>query len=423
MNTSSTFDVAIVGAGLAGLSCANVLVQKNMSVVVLEATDRIGGRVRTDSADGFLLDHGFQVLLTAYPACRELLDYDALELQVFQPGALVRSSGKFASLSDPWRSPLRAIPTALSPIGSLADKWRVAKLRFQSRRGSLQDLYDRDQQSTRERLHSLGFSSEMISSFFEPFLGGVFLDESLATPSRMMEFVMRMFSAGDIALPAKGMAAIPNQLAEKLPEGSLRLRSTVTRLNHDRVVLSDGDEMVAKRIVIATESSAAASLLGMPTLATEWLGTTTLYFATDNLIDSRPMLMLRGDESGPIQTATVMSSVAPQYAPPGKSLISVSLSQQVQDPSATSLEGGLEQQVRSQLGSWLGTSAADARLLRTYHVPFGVPRLALDTVLGHVRATQFGGPENVFLCGDHRETPSIQGAMNSGIRAALAILG
>ncbi len=412
MNRSPTHDVAIVGAGLAGLACAKVLSRSGRSVVVLEASERVGGRVRTDHVDGFLLDHGFQVLLTAYPACREWLDYAALELRPFQPGALVRSGGKFALLADPWRTPSLAITTALSPIGSMLDKLRIARLRFQSRRGSLADLYERDQQPTRDRLRSMGFSESMITSFFEPFLGGVFLDESLATPSRMMEFVMRMFAEGDIAVPAAGMAAIPQQLASSLPEGSVRLRTTATKVEPNRVTLSDGSEVMARRVVVATESDAAARLLNRPALATAWSGTTTMYFATESVVRARAMLMLRGDESGPIQTATVISQVAPEYAPAGKSLISVSLSDRSCDPSDMMATEKLEPMVRDQLADWLGETVRSARLLRTYHVPLGLPKLSLDRVLKTIAA------DGILVCGDHCETPSIQGAMNSGIRVA-----
>src|SRR6056297_1560493 len=278
-------DVVIVGAGLAGLACARRLTEGGIDCRLLEASDRVGGRLRTDVVDGFQLDHGFQVLLTAYPACRELLDYDQLRLRPFQPGALVRKRGRFAILADPWRRPGKLVSTAISPVGTLSDKWNVAKARRLARRGSLDDLYRRPHSATAERLAELGFSTAMIDEFFRPFLGGVFLDETLSTSSRMFEFVFRMFAEGDIALPADGMAAIPRQLADGLPRGTLRLATTVTRLEHSthqsRVHLSDGEVLEADVLVIATESDAAARLLNLPELATEWNQTATFYFAAD----------------------------------------------------------------------------------------------------------------------------------------------
>ena len=182
-------DVIIIGGGLAGLSCAVKLTNAGKNVAVLEATDRIGGRVRSDVVDGYTLDHGFQVLLTAYPACRELLDYPALRLRAFDPGAMVRVDGNFSTLGDPWRRPSQALSTALSPVGTLGDKLRIVKLRRAANRGSLDDLYRRPSQTTLKRLQQDGFTPGMIDRFFRPFLGGVFLDESLSTSSRMLEFV------------------------------------------------------------------------------------------------------------------------------------------------------------------------------------------------------------------------------------------
>ncbi|GAA5507863.1 NAD(P)/FAD-dependent oxidoreductase [Novipirellula caenicola] len=415
--TGDSFDVIIIGAGLAGLSCAVKLAEAGRNVTVLEASDRAGGRVRTDHIDGFTLDHGFQVLLTAYPACRELLDYKQLELCHFSPGAMIRQDGEFALLSDPWRRPLDIAATAKNTVGSLADKCRISKLRSTSHAGSLEDVYTRAQTTTVQRLRDEGFSERIIEQFFRPFLGGVYLDESLEMPSRMLEFVFRMFSQGHVSVPAGGMAEIPRQLTDRLPRGTLQLRTPVAGLQSDSteptVELTDGRTLRAKQVVVATESSAAASLLGDESLDTEWSGTTTVYYAANEAPLKRRRLLLRGDESGPIQTAAVMSNVAPRYAPSDQHLISVSteLSQDI-DPDS------LDQSLRPQLIHWFGEQAGEWRRLQIYHVPFGLPKVTLDPVTQPVTTDR----EGVFVCGDHRETPSIQGAMNSGLRVAQAIL-
>ncbi len=411
--------MVIVGGGLAGLSCAVKLTEANRSVLVLEATDRIGGRVRSDVVDGFTLDHGFQVLLTAYPACQELLDYDALRLRRFQPGALVRCGGKFSTLCDPWRHPQHLLTTVLSPVGSITDKIQIAKTRRRCRTGSLDELYRRQQTATITYLRESNFSDALIDSFFRPFIGGVFLDESLETPSRMFEFVFRMFAEGDVAVPADGMAAIARQLSDRLPRGCLRLKSSVTSLDQHTLTLSDGEQVTADHVVIATESDAAARLLKTDPLITQWNQATTFYYAANRPPDSRKCLMLRGDESGPVQTATVLSNVAPEYAPAGQSLISVSLGV---DASPTTEIEETDAQVRRQLRSWFGNEVSQWRRLRVYRIPFGVPKRDLEPVVLPVDGPSLGLAPNVYVCGDHRETPSIQGAMNSGIRAARAIL-
>lgn len=423
MQNAPSHDVVIIGAGLAGLTCGVLLAQAGRTVTILEATDRVGGRVRTDVVDGFTMDHGFQVLLTAYPACRRMLDYDALRLRSFQPGALLRQGGSFRVLSDPWRRPGLAIATALNPVGSIADKLRIAKVRRDCRSGSLDDLYQRQDRPTIDYLKSAGFSPSMIDGFFRPFIGGVFLDETLVESSRLFEFVFRMFAEGDVCVPADGMAAIPKQLADRLPADAVRLQCSVTSIDYQRLHLSDGSSIEANQIVVATESDAAARLLGIESMATPWNRTTNLYYAADRSPDDRNLLMLCGDEHGPVQTVTVMTAAAREYAPAGKSLISVSLSSPLPDePPPGHRLATRDAAVRDQLADWFGDQVDAWRHLATYQVPYGLPRRSLEPVIRPVDAVSWGGPENVWVCGDHLETPSIHGAMNSGIRVAESIL-
>jgi phytoene dehydrogenase-like protein len=427
--------VVIIGAGLAGLSCAVKLSQSGIGSVILEATDRIGGRVRTDIVDGFTLDHGFQVLLTAYPACRELLDYPALSLCAFEPGALIRCRGTFATLGDPWRRPSQIVRTALAKVGTLGDKLRIAKLRRIASRGTLEELYDRDHEPTIQRLHRLGFTEPFIDHFFRPFLGGVLLDPALQTSSRMLEFVFRMFAAGDIAVPSDGMAAIPRQLADQLPRGTIRLGQCVESIHEGTLHLTSGETITPATIVVATESTAAAQIVGVPELETRWQHTVNHYFAAEASPDRRRMLMLAGDEyppvaeqrsaetlhraapavvssdqseGGVIGSVVVLSDIAPQYAPRGRSLISVSTT----EPAGYDVSGGSLQRVRDQLIRWYGEPARAWQHLRSYSIPYGLPVQSLRNItppLAH---------GNIILCGDYCETPSIQGAMNSGMRAA-----
>jgi phytoene dehydrogenase-like protein len=412
--------VVVIGAGLAGLSCAARLVTRGVRTIVLESTDRVGGRVRTDVVDGFTLDQGFQVLLTAYPACRELLDYTKLRLHAFEPGALIRHSGTFAMLGDPWRRPMQAFRTAFSPVGTFGDKIRVAKLRRDSNRGSLDELYTRPHESTLSRLGRLGFSDRFIDQFFRPFLGGVFLDPQLETSSRMLDFVFRMFAAGDVALPAEGMGAIPRQLAELLPRGSIRFNQSVEAVDQGKIFLNGGEVFEPSVIVVATESTAAAQIVGVPQLEAPWRHTVNHYFAADKSPDNRKMLMLAGDEydfgqqrnrdqiDRLISNVVVLSDVAPQYAPPGRTLISVSTSQ----PAGYDVSGEGLAMVRKQLIGWFGDQAAAWEHLRSYSIPYALPVQSLSNITPPL------ANGNIILCGDYCETPSIQGAMNSGLRAA-----
>jgi protoporphyrinogen oxidase len=253
----------------------------------------------------------------------------------------------------------------------------------------------------------------MIDCFFRPFLGGVFLDESLATSSRMLEFVFRMFAAGEIAIPTDGMSAIPRQLADGLPKGTLRLNTTVASLTDRTVRLTNGETLTTDNVVVATESSAAARLLGRESLDVEWNSATTLYYSADKAPVDHNVLMLRGDETGPVQTTVVLSNVAPEYAPAGKSIVSVSISDAHRDDELEMLD----QAIRVQLKSWFGDQVNQWERLRCYRIPFGLPQVDFDPVTRPVETK-----DGVYVCGDHQETPSIQGAMNSGLRTADAIV-
>src|SRR5512132_2229700 len=208
--------VYVVGAGLAGLRCARRLHEQGVEATVLEADDGVGGRVRTDRVEDFLLDRGFQVLLTAYPEATDALDYAKLELHPFYPGAMVRAGGKFVTVADPLRRRWDGLRTVLAPVGGLGDKLKVASLRRQVVAASLEELFARPETTTREALAAHGLSDTIVDRFFRPLFGGVLLDRELGSSSRMFEFVYRMFSVGDVALPTRGMGALPEQLAAGL---------------------------------------------------------------------------------------------------------------------------------------------------------------------------------------------------------------
>jgi phytoene dehydrogenase-like protein len=306
-------DVLIVGAGLAGLCCAFRLHQSGMSSLVLEASDGVGGRVRTDKVEGFLLDRGFQVLLTAYPEARRVLDYDALNLRPFYPGALIRYKNRFYRFADPWRRPVDGLLGLLTPMGSFADKLRIRKLRNHVLTGSLSDLYSRPETTTLRALRNVGFSENMIDRFFRPFIGGVFFDPDLGVSSHMFKFGFRMFSMGDTALPSRGMGAIPDQIAARLPAGTVRTEARVESVQEDGVTLKSGEKIKAHAVVVATEGPEAARLLGDKEKPGS-RSVTCLYFETDDPPLSEPLLVLNGEGKGLINSLCCPSSVVPNYA-------------------------------------------------------------------------------------------------------------
>ena len=352
--------VIIVGAGLAGLACATHLVRRGVACTVVEASDEVGGRVRTDRVEGFQLDRGFQVLLTEYPEAASLLDYPALHLHAFHPGALVRYAGRFHRISDPFRRPQDLLSSLMSPVGSWRDKLTMFRLRQDALNHRVCARAGGGERTTLEALQAYGFSPAMQERFLRPFLGGVFLDPSLSTPCRLFEFVWAAFSRASIALPQAGMGAIARELAASLPPDSVRLREPVTQLDDKQVVLASGERLSTDAVVLATDYATAATLRGEPVPTAPGRQSTTLYFDAPTPPMRGPWLLLNGDQQGPIGTACVLSEVAPAYAPPGRALISVSLADQ-----KAPIEADQQQAVRAQLREWFGGTVENWRHLRT----------------------------------------------------------
>lgn len=406
--------VVVVGAGLAGLNCARTLAQHGRAVQVLEAADAAGGRIRTDLLDGYRLDRGFEVLQTAYPEARSALDLAALDLRAFKPGALIRYRGRFHRIADPWRQPLAALATLRSPIGTLGDKWRLARLRWSVLAADIDALYARRDQPTAAYLRERGFSDAIVERFFRPFFAGVFFDPALAVSSRAFEFYFRAFAAGDTAVPAAGMGAIPAQLAAALPREAIRLGARVTAVRDGGVTLASGEQIAARAVVLATDGVNTARLLGDASLPGT-RGTTCLYFAADTAPLAEPILVLNADGHGPVNSVVVPSLLSPGYAPAGKALIAANVLGIPEIDDAT-----LECQVRAQLREWFGAEVDGWRHLRTYRIADALP---LQTPpLANPRHCEPRRRDRLYLCGEYRNAASIQWALYSGRRAAEAVI-
>ena len=408
-------DVLVIGAGLAGLACARRLHRRNLSVRVLEASDRVGGRVRTDEVDGFRVDRGFQVMLTAYPEAELALDYEALDFHAFYDGALVRYEGGFHRIADPFRHPFDAPRTLFSPIGTAADKLRVARIRRRLRRMTVPEIMERDETTALEALRARWkFSASMIDRFFRPFFGGIFFDRSLGASSRMFEFLFKMFAEGRTVLPAGGMDRIPRQMRAALPEATVRLNAKVASLDGQSATLEGGETIEAPSVVVATEAPEADRLVG-DVAPVEGRSTVCLYFDAPASPLEDPILVLNGDGVGPINNVAVPSDVAPGYAPDDRALVAAVV---VGTPAET--EEALRRAVREQLIDWFGLEAGGWTHLRTVHVPYALPEQA-PPFLSPPRREARRRP-GLYVCGDHRHTGSINGAIASGRAAARAVV-
>ena len=406
-------DVIVVGAGLAGLACTRALVAGRVKVLLLEGADAPGGRVRTDAHEGFLLDRGFQVYLTAYPEGRQALNHAALGLRRFVPGAKVWRGGRLLTVADPLRRPGEALSHLFGGPGTFGDKLRVLELRQATVSGELEDLWLRPQRSSLRYLEELGFTEGMLEGFLRPFFAGIFLERELATSSRFLEFVFRMFSTGDTVVPERGMGAIPEQLAARLPSGMLRMRSPVSEVWGHRVRLADGETIGAKAVVVAADPTGAVGLLpGMP--APRMNRVTCLYFAAPEPPVHGPWLVLNGEGRGLVNNVAVMSEVSPAYAPPGQALVSVSVLGAPPDAEA------VQARVREELTGWFGSAVSAWRHLRTYVIAHALPAQAPPALEPPRRPVRIS--PGLYVCGDHRDNASIDGALGSGRRAAEAVL-
>lgn len=404
-------DVVIVGAGLAGLSCARHIARAGRNVVVLESSDGVGGRVRTDSFEGFLLDRGFQVLLTAYPEVKAEVDLVKLDMRYFDPGALVRVGNKNHVVGDPLRQPTTLLPTTFAPIGNVLDKARIALLRYRVQKMSAQQILASDDVSTVDALREAGFSQRIIDTFFRPLVGGIQLDPQLATSRRMFDLIFRSLGQGEAGVPAYGMGQLSEQLASTLTPGTIRLNSQAVSISPGAVTLSSGDIVRARAVVVAAEGPVAAELTGIPLMKSRPVS--CVYFAAPEAPTQKNLIALDGGGNGPVLNMAVMSNIAPAYAPPGQHLIAAAC------PGVTEAENPqLVSDVTTQLRNWWGPSVDNWRHLRTYNIAHGQPDQCPP--FSPKKPTALG--EGMFVCGDHRDTGSSQGAMYSGRRCAAAVL-
>lgn len=430
-------DVIVVGAGLSGLSCARRLTEAGLSVQVLEAGDGVGGRARTDIVEGFKLDRGFQVFNTGYPVVPKVFDLDALALRPFEPGALVYSGGTRTRMADPLRRPRGVLGTLRAPIGTLRDKLAIGALSGYAAASPIRLLTSAPEEST-ARFLGRHASPEMVEKFLRPFLAGVFLDPDLTTSSRLFSLIWRSFARGTVTVPSDGMGALAAQLADALPPGTVTLNSPVEEIGYQgfgpfggvAVGMADGTELSAESVVIATDPHTAAGLapeLEVPAMN----GVTTLYHVAPKSPLGEAILLLDGSgsgsgssegtdgrpsEAGLISNTVVLTDAAPSYAPadapPGTALISSSVLGSGFEPVE------LERRVRARLAVLYGVDTSDWRHLKTYQVKAALPSQPPPLALRKPVAVR----EGVYVCGDHRDTASIQGALVSGRRAAAAVL-
>ena len=414
----------VVGGGLAGLIAARRLAADH-EITLLEREDSLGGRVHTEHADGYTLDRGFQVLFTAYPAVKRELDLDALDLRRFRPGAVVARPGHRSTLSDPLRDPRAATATLFNRDVTTADKLRLFQQQRRLKRTDPEDALAADDRSIDEALADWGFSRKFRDNFAAPFYGGITLDRSLSTSKAVFEYTFKMLSEGSTAIPAAGMGAIPDQLADRARAAGVSVETgrevtAVEPVGGDDAgvtVETARETLDADAAVVATDPPTARALTGVDAVPTDTVGCVTQHLALPDTqrLDTDRRILLNAADDRPNQVAP-MSQVAPEYAPEGQQLLSATfLGRQAADDAA------LLEESREALTSWFPENQfSNLEAVRTHRVElaqFAQPpgfRSALPAV---------DDPEGpVYLAGDYTRWSSIQGALESGRRAAAALL-
>ena len=408
----SEVDVLIVGAGLAGLSCARVLTLSGVSTHIIEASSSVGGRVKTDEVDGYLLDRGFQVLLTSYSELKNQVDMKQLDLKAFKSGSLIWSQDQFHLLSDPIKHPSDFLSTLQAKAGSFSDKTKTAILKNRLLSLHPSECFDGPERSTQSELERLGFSDKFIDTFFRPFLGGVFLEKTLNTSSSLFNYYFRCFSSGETALPSGGMQRLPELLARDL-EGRITFNTEATNIEEGKVTVQNGQVIRTKEVVLAVDAAAAAGLT--KSVAHPFKSAVTAYFSTDNPPSREPILMLNGEHDGPVNHLAITSNVCPNYAPKGMHLVSVSGI----DLNANEVKGFPEKALK-QLNHWFGPIVKTWSHLRTYFIPFALPKHPPQT-LPDLKALNLRH-DHLIRIGDYTTFGSIQGALLSGRKGAELIL-
>src|SRR5215204_738782 len=407
----------VVGAGLAGLTCAKVLRECGAEVSVFEAPDDVGGRVRTDERDGFLLDRGFQVYFTSYPVAGRHLDYEALDFRDFDPGVIVHKGPEKSVLSDPLRDPKALVPSLLSDTATFGDKLRTVEMVARtSTVGISAGAEDGEADtSTLAYLKMAGLSGRYIDSFFRPFYGGITLNRELTTSARVLRFTLGMLATGRTVVPALGMGEIPRQLSSRLPEGAVRFNSTVEELlrEGERVVgvRSAGEEHEADAVVVATDAPTAGVLTGeaVPEGA---VGEVCIYYETDGL-GSGKKILLNAEDGAFVNNAVEMSNISENYAPPDRHLLYAVALTGMDLPDTELFRRGIE-----DLSRWYPD--ADFRPLSLRRIPYGqfAQPPGVHSTLPENRTETPG----LVLAGEYTEDSSINGSMLSGEKAAGTVM-
>ena len=406
----NSIKVHIIGGGISGLVAAQVLESHGLSPVIIDGSDRVGGRLKTDTVKGFQLDRGFQVLLSSYSAAKKYLDYKSLNLQNLKAGSCVFAGGKQYFFGDPIRDVSLFIPTLFSPLGTLGDKLKVAKLNFHLQKKSIDKIFEDREITTKEYLTAKGFSKNIIKNFFTPFFSGIFLEDELYTSSRMFEFVFKMFGEGLALMPKGGIEDISIHLKDKLQKTEIHHNSFVSNVKGMEITMSDGKKIKTNYTIIATEPTNLVD--GLKGQKVDWKSCQNLYFTCSSRVYEKAFIGLVSNQECLINNIFYPTSI-PTDKKGKDELISVTV---VKDHGLTDKE--LIERVKNELKK--ECKIEGITFLKLYNIPKALPKL--NNLQYDITPSETKLKDGVFLAGDLLLNGSLNAAILAGEKAALGVL-
>ena len=408
--SKNSIKVHIIGGGISGLVAAHVLENHGLSPVIIDANDRVGGRVKTDIVKGFQLDRGFKVLLSSYSAAKKYLDYKSLDLQTLKAGSCVFVGGKQCFFGDPLRDLSLFIPTLLSPLGTLGDKLKIAKLNFHLQKKTIDKIFEDREITTKEYLTAKGFSKKIIKNFFTPFFSGIFLESELYTSSRMFEFVFKMFGKGLALLPKGGIEEISKQLKNKLKKTKILFNTLASNIKNKEITLSDGKKIKTDFTIIATEPTNLVE--GLKNQKVDWKSCQNLYFTCSRRVFKKAFIGLVANPESLINNVFYPTSI-PTKNKGENELISVTV---VKDHGLP--EEKLIERVKNELKKECKIESVG--FLKLYSIPKALPHL--NNLQYDVSPSETKVKDGIFLAGDVLLNGSLNAAILAGENAAMGVL-
>ena len=398
--------IVIVGGGIAGLQAAHILQNKGLDFILIEKSMSLGGRVQSEEFQGYILDHGFQVLQTAYPEVQRSLQISKWDLSYFQSGAYVLNEGKFKPFLNPLKSPLLFLKNIDSAGATIFDFLKLAWIWLKTQ-GSISPI-NSDPETTSELISRYRFSEKFQCNFLRPFFAGIFLDDQLSPPATLFFYYMKQFLEGKAALPKQGMGAIALDLASGIPKEKIMTGVWVTEIKGKTLQLSNDETVHFDQLVLATDPKQACELLKIDFPPQAHFGSKTFYFSMDKKLETPlPLIHLMPLHSSPLLHFSCLSQVNPALAPEGKHLM-----------SATSLQMDLtDKEVAEELARVLDLSPNDFIFLKSFSIPHSLYKLGC-----FAEVCQKAEAKNIMLAGDYTLFPSLQAALSSGRKAAEKIV-